>query len=97
MKITKLFIKSLIALLLVLSQAQAASKTVFYHHDALGSIVSSTDENGEVLWNEEYRKRKTNPSTTSKAITLNYFKSTFQGNNASISSTVIALGSSLKI
>jgi len=36
-------------------QAQAASQTVFYHHDALGSIVAATNKNADILCNEEYQ------------------------------------------
>ena len=37
------------------SQLQAASTVTFYHHDALGSTIASSDENGNIHWNEEYQ------------------------------------------
>lgn len=34
--------------------SQADISVVYYHNDALGSPVAATDEDGEVLWREDY-------------------------------------------
>ena len=41
--------------LLLAGQAQAAATVTFYHHDALGSVVASSNDRGWVQWNEEYQ------------------------------------------
>ena len=47
--------------LLGISQAQAfghaeePSKITFYHHDALGSVIATSNENGEMILSEEYQ------------------------------------------
>jgi len=43
-----------VAMLLVTATAHAEEIT-YYHHDALGSTVAATDENGALLWKEAYR------------------------------------------
>jgi len=40
---------------LLIGQVQAASTVSFYHQDALGSNIATTDENGDIVWNEEYQ------------------------------------------
>jgi len=32
----------------------AATEIIYYHNDALGSPVAATDENGDVIWTEDY-------------------------------------------
>ena len=38
------------------SQAYSAEyeEVIYYHNDALGSPIVATDQNGDVLWREEY-------------------------------------------
>lgn len=44
------------ALVVLLTSTPAyAEEVTYYHHDALGSIVAATDENGALLWKEAYR------------------------------------------
>lgn len=50
----KLFIRVAGALLLCGVLNAQAERIVYYHNDALGSPVAATDENGELLWSEEY-------------------------------------------
>ena len=38
-----------------LNPSFADQKITFYHYDALGSPVATTDEQGEVIWREEYQ------------------------------------------
>ena len=35
--------------------AWAVEQVTYYHHDALGSPIAATDENGNLLWREAYR------------------------------------------
>ena len=44
----------LLTLLIALSHTVAADQIVYYHNDAQGSPVAATDENGDLLWSEEY-------------------------------------------
>ena len=41
--------------LLFASSLQAASSVTFYHHDALGSIIATSDQDGFMSLNEEYQ------------------------------------------
>ena len=41
-------------LIIVAELSQAATTTIFYHNDALGSPVAATDEDGELLWRKVY-------------------------------------------
>ncbi len=41
--------------LLVLFPVYAGEKVTYFHLDALGSPVAATDEQGNVIWREEYR------------------------------------------
>jgi len=41
-------------LALQLTAVHAVETVVYYHNDALGSPVAATDENGNLLWQEEY-------------------------------------------
>ena len=53
----KNLIKSVLTMLLLIvgvSQVFAEQKVTFYHYDLLGSPVATTDENGDVIWREEY-------------------------------------------
>ncbi|HKJ50860.1 MAG TPA: RHS repeat-associated core domain-containing protein [Gammaproteobacteria bacterium] len=45
---------ALLALLLA-GNAQAAQSVTFYHHDALGSVIAKSDEDGYLYLNEEYQ------------------------------------------
>lgn len=56
MKNIPIYFKYLILLCLCFQvyTAQAIPVVTYYHHDALGSTVAATDEEGEVLWREEY-------------------------------------------
>ena len=53
-----------VALINLLSvQVQAASTVTFYHHDALGSTIASSNETGDVLLRghrEEFSEQRTN-------------------------------------
>ena len=53
------FMKRIVALLgaslLLAGQVQAATTVTFYHHDALGSVVASSNMSGDHQWNEEYQ------------------------------------------
>ena len=42
-------------MLLTTANAVAAEGIVYYHTDALGSVVAATDEQGDVLWREAYQ------------------------------------------
>jgi len=45
----------LISLFYVLSfNAAADTEVIYYHNDALGSPVAATDQNGDVIWTEDY-------------------------------------------
>lgn len=49
--------KLLLGLMLVLatpSSVWAAETITYYHNDALGSPIAATDENGKILWKEDY-------------------------------------------
>ena len=41
--------------LLMVGTVFAVEQIIYYHSDALGSVVATTDENGDVLWRESYR------------------------------------------
>ncbi|MGD8348734.1 MAG: hypothetical protein PVI79_05835, partial [Gammaproteobacteria bacterium] len=45
---------ALLALLLA-GNSQAAQSVTFYHHDALGSVIAKSDEDGYLYLNEEYQ------------------------------------------
>ncbi|RHW77715.1 RHS repeat-associated core domain-containing protein [Colwellia sp. RSH04] len=45
----------LITLLLVSINTQAETKITYFHNDLLGSPVSASDENGELLWRQNYQ------------------------------------------
>lgn len=49
--------KAILALIIGVAStvSQAATQTIFYHLDALGSPIVATDEGGNLLWREEYR------------------------------------------
>ena len=54
----KVFIKSLAYILLtalLVTTVHAEVLVTYYHNDLLGSPVAATDENGNVLWQEEYQ------------------------------------------
>lgn len=53
--ISRLFAAVIIIGLFVSSNIQAASQTTFYHHDALGSIIATSNENGFLQLTEEYQ------------------------------------------
>ena len=61
------------ALLLVIafstSASWAAEEITYYHHDALGSVIAATDEDGNVKWREDYKpygERVRKPATDNK-------------------------------
>ncbi len=41
--------------LLFFASAQAASSVTFYHHDALGSVIATSNQSGNMSLNEEYQ------------------------------------------
>lgn len=45
--------------------AQAGIKVTFYHNDILGSPVAATDENGNLLWRQQYRPYGSKPDDES--------------------------------
>lgn len=51
----KLIIAAFGLTLLALANAQAASQITFYHHDALGSVIATSNQNGYLELNEEYQ------------------------------------------
>jgi len=46
---------SLLLLLMVGSSSLAEERISFYHNDLLGSPVAATDQNGKLLWKEDYK------------------------------------------
>ncbi len=57
-KLMQKFSFILVTLLMIMTgqgTSWASSEVIYYHHDALGSIVASTDQNGAILWQEEYQ------------------------------------------
>jgi hypothetical protein len=52
--LNRMFMKALIGLLLgcLLSTAGATETVIYYHNDALGSLIAATNAEGQVVWRE---------------------------------------------
>ena len=64
-----------IVLLLIQSVAASAEQQVtYYHYDALGSPIAASDEDGNLLWRQDYRPfgRVQNPPDTQTDNDINY-------------------------
>ncbi len=55
MKRSMSLLLALLALWILPGLSQAKDRTIYYHTDALGSVVAATDEHGDVLWRESYK------------------------------------------
>ena len=49
------WVTRLLALACLVFGVQSMAQTVYYHADALGSPIAATDDNGNLLWREQYK------------------------------------------
>jgi len=77
-RLTKAFSKavavSLIALLTFSSTAYAAQTVTYFHNDLLGSPIAATNQNGDVIWRENYQAfgEKVKNDDTAKGNNIGY-------------------------